>query len=520
MFNRIQQYFVGIVAVVIASATLAGSDVYFNPLTQSSAVATPNHINELNSPWQTPPGLQVTNLTSLSEVEADASQSVQRAPSFGSDTLELIASMWDMVTYNDTGEYVFIPHETFIGAGMSRYDIANDRMELLFAGDNGGIAGNWDNDYAAFDPATWSPMGTVLTGEEWNGEGRIIEVTNPLADVEDIVIREVESLPNLSHEGLRFSNDAQTLYMVDEWNSGSIYKFVMKHKGNLDVGQTFVLSVNDYDGEAADFWNEPSNQFAARTGKATWVPLTDEVGNPLTVNDPFLNGPTADPRVDPSVRGGRPAADEVGATPYGRPEDLEVGQLKSGREVLYFTATSENAIYSVEIHSNTEAHVRLAASEDTTAKNLGFAATTATLNSPDNLAQDALGNIYVIEDAPNGEDVGGDIWFLRDTDGDGVAESLDHFLSMQVSGSETTGMIFNPVKPTEFLLSVQHPDSTRLSQVPDGFGDALWVVDLSNVVSPQKCKSKKSKKGHSHKSKSCKQKSSKFIKELNRAGKK
>ena len=80
--------------------------------------------------------------------------------------------------------------------------------------------------------------------------------------------------------------------------------------------------------------------------------------------------------------------------------------------------------------------------------------------------------------------MGGDVWFVRDVDGDGVAESLDHFLSIQVSGSETTGMIFNPVNPTEFIVSVQHPDSTRQSQVPDGFGDALWVFDLTNVVPP------------------------------------
>ena len=117
-------------------------------------------------------------------------------------------------------------------------------------------------------------------------------------------------------------------------------------------------------------------------------------------------------------------------------------------------------------------------------KNAGFAPTTGHLTSPDNLAQDALGNIYVIEDAPNGSNVGGDVWFARDTDNDGVSESLDHFMSIQVDGSEATGMIFNPTNPTQFVIAVQHPDSTELANVPDGFGDAVWQFDLTNVVPP------------------------------------
>ena len=94
---------------------------------------------------------------------------------------------------------------------------------------------------------------------------------------------------------------------------------------------------------------------------------------------------------------------------------------------------------------------------------------------------DSVGNIYVIEDAPNGGSTGGDIWFVRDIDNDGVAESLDHFLSVRVNGSEATGMIFNPVTPTEFAVCVQHPSSTDLVTVPSGLGDAVWSFDLSGI---------------------------------------
>lgn len=235
----------------------------------------------------------------------------------------------------------------------------------------------------------------------------------------------------------------------------------MAKKNDYTKGRTFVLRVDAFGGDPAANWNEPVNTNALRTGLATWLPITDKNGQPLTATDPFRNGPTSDPRTNPATRGGRGAADEVGGTPYGRPEDMELGRLRNGREVSYFAATSERTIYSIEMLSGNKAIVRAAASEAATPKNLGFPATTGTLDDPDNLAQDALGNIYVIEDWPNNSNIGGDIWFMRDTDSDGVAESLDHFMSNQVDGSESTGMIFNPRKPTP---SSSSPSCTRTAR--------------------------------------------------------
>ncbi len=466
-------------AVALAPAADAGTDIYFNPLTQSAVVAAPNAMAEIISPWQTPPGITQENLTSLSEAEGQAGQSMLRVPGVGN-----IASMLDMSAYDDSGRYVFLPHETPFGAGASRYDTATDTVEIIFAGDQAGANGDWSNDYAAFDPSTWTPKGTLMLAEEWSGEGRIVEILNPLAPAASIEYRVLDNFPKVSHEGLRFSADGRTLYFVDEWNSGSIYKFVTRRPGDYTVGQTFVLVVDAFAGNPADLWNDPSNASAMRTGRARWIPITDNRGNPLTTVDPYRNGPTNDPRENDDTRGGRPAADEVNGTPYGRPEDMEIGTLANGREVMYFAATSEQSIYAVEMISPRRAIVRLAASEADTPKNAGFPQTSGVLNSPDNLAQDALGNIYIIEDAPNGSDIGGDIWFMRDTDTNGVAESLDHFLSIQVGGSEATGMIFNPAEPTQFVVSVQHPSSTDLDEVPGGFGDALWLFDVSDVIPP------------------------------------
>lgn len=469
----------GAIAIALSQSASAGTDLFFNPLTQSSAVASPNHINELNSPWQVPAGISQKNLLSLSKIEADANQSIVRVPAGTS------SSMLDMSAFNPTGRFLFLPHETPFGAGLTRYDIKNNVSQILFAGDQKGAAGDWTNDYGAFDPARFTPNKTVIVAEEWAGQGRVIEVLNPFADPAKIKIRELDSIANVSHEGINFSkkfND--TIYYIDEYNSGSIYKFVMSTPGDYTKGQTFVLKVNAYAGNAADNYNEPSNATQRRTGLATWIPLTDADGTPLTTTSPFKNGISVDPRVDlANVLGGRAAADEVGATPYGRPEDMEVGVLANGNEVFYIAMTSENAIYSFEVLNKNRVKVGVLASGNTP-KNLGYPATTGVLNSPDNLAQDALGNIYIVEDAPNSSDVGGDIWFIRDANNDGVAESLDHFMSIQVNGSEATGMIFNPAKPTEFVVSVQHPSSTDLAAVPDGFGDAVWSFDLKDVVPP------------------------------------
>jgi len=499
----------GVVALIAAPLTLAGTQPYFNPLTQSTAVATPNQINELNSPWQTPAGMSQSNLMSMLEVEADVSQSIQRVDAGN------ISSMFDMIAYDPSARYLFIPHETPFGAGVSRYDTQTDRNELLFAGDQESATNDqcdptadcpaWDFDFAAFDPARWTPNGTVWLAEEWSGLGRVVEILDPLGQApadptatsleEGDDYRIVDSIARVSHEGINFSEKYpnEVIYYIDEWNSGSIYALLLNEPGNYEAGgQTFVLSVNDFlpsGGDPEANWNEGPNATATRFGRARWIAITDRKGRPRRgVTDPFRDGPTNDPRENDDTRGGRPAADDVGGTPFGRPEDMEVGMLPNGNEILYITTTSENSVISVEIidrrgRPTRRAIVRQFVTPET-ATNVGFPATTATINSPDNLAQDALGNIYVIEDAPNSSDVGGDIWFARDADNDGVAESLDHFMSIQVAGSESTGMIFNPQDPTKFVVAVQHPTSTDLELVPDGFGDAVWEFDVTNITPP------------------------------------
>lgn len=472
----------------------AGTDTWFIPLTQSAPVVAPNALEELTAPWVTPEGIQQINWVSLAEVEnaiLSPGQSVGRAAGQGTS-----AAMFDMLACHPAGTHLFIPHESPVGAGVTRYDIYANKAEVLFKGDLGGLGGNWSNDWGAFDPCRWTPHGTLFLAEEWAGEGRVIEVLNPMADLstEAIQIRELDRIPNVSHEGINFSNRFKnTIYFIDEWNSGSIYKLVLSDRSDYTLpGQVFVLSVDAFlssGGIPANNYNEGPNATATREGAATWVPLTDRNGVALPgITDPFRNGPTNDPRTNSNTMGGRPAADDAGGTPYGRPEDMVVSRLANGNEVLYVTITSEAKVISIEILNSRggplgggQAFVRTLCSNSGTPKNLGFDPTTGTLGAPDNVAIDPVGNVYVIEDNPNSGSVGGDIWMARDTDNDGVAESLDHFLSLRVSGSEATGMIFNPAVPTEFHVCVQHPSSTDLAAVPNGFGDAVWTFNLAGI---------------------------------------
>jgi hypothetical protein len=487
--NTLLQAAIG--SALITAPAMAGTPLWFTPLTQSAPVVSTNAVEETSAPWVTPAGIVQKNWVSLREVEdtvLSPGQSVGRASSLA--TIDpTSASMFDMMAYHPNGTHLFIPHESPVGAGVTRYNIDLNKAELIFVGDQqgGATVPNWTNDYGAFDPCRWTPNNTLFLGEEWAGLGRLVEILNPMAAVGSINFRVLESIANVSHEGINFSKKyPNTIYFVDEYNSGSIYKFVMKTVGDYTVGQTFVLSVNAFassGGVDTENWNSTANTAATRTGAATWIPLTDADGVPLSgVTNPFTDGPSP----GSADLAGRKAADDVGGTPYGRPEDMIVSRLPNGNEILYVAVTSEQSVIAIEILTpgstrvNGTATVRFFVTASTS-KNLGQTATTGTLSSPDNLAIDATGNIYIIEDAPNSSSTGGDIWFARDADNNGVAESIDHFLSIRVAGSEATGMIFNPAIPTEFSVCVQHPSSTNLTAVPTGLGDAVWSFDLSGI---------------------------------------
>lgn len=355
---------------------------------------------------------------------------------------------YDMHTLNETGpdagRFLFTVYETG-QAGIQRTDLRNMQTTTIWSSPAAAPA---LNSHIAFDASRWTPWGSFLTAEEsWSDNpaapsiyGRLFEVTNPLADPADIVTKHRDILPRVSHEGLAFDNK-NNLYFIDERNNSHIFKFVSakpKAKNGDEyfaAGQTFVLRVGDGTVKEA-------------TGAATWVAITDANGAPLpgavVVTDP--NGLTAiDGRATPKL------AAFLG-TKFDRPEDMEIKNLKHGKQMLFVATTTNHKVFSIELSSNT---VKLFASRDTIDMATGLPVGTA-FTSPDNLAIDAKGNMYIVEDQDGGKQ---DTWFAKDEDNDGVAEAVGKWASLTTVGAEATGLYFDPFKPNVAYVNVQHPDS-------------------------------------------------------------
>jgi sugar lactone lactonase YvrE len=373
---------------------------------------------------------------------------------------EANSGSWDMITANETGpnagRYLFSPFETST-AGVQRIDLMTGITKTIVApGTQGFVSG---------DASRWAPWGGYLTAEESWGtgstKGRLFELTNPVTatGTSDAHFVSRSIVPHVSHEGLAFDKD-NSLYFIDELNGGSIYKYVSANPNATNgddyfaAGQTFAMLVN-------------GGSNANAVGAVTWAAITNATGGALA-GVSVLN---ADGSID-----GRLTADAVNGTNYQRPEDMEVKTLASGDQMIFVTTTTTNEIYSLNLASN---QVKLFASRDTIDEATGAAVGT-TLTSPDNLAIDAAGNIYIIEDQPGGN---ADIWFTRDTGNDGVAESLGRWASMSTIGAEPTGLYFDKFNPNVAYVNVQHPDSLAdstimISAVPEPETYAMLLTGL------------------------------------------
>ncbi len=383
---------------------------------------------------------------------------------------------WDMNTLNETGRhagrYLFTVFETD-QAGVQRHDLWSGRTETI-----------WQSpaplQHVAFDPSFWTPWGTLITGEEaWDANvvlpyGRLFElknptrapgITNPLTTASNDGARFVHQnvIPRTSHEGIQFDS-AGNMYFIDELNGGSVYKytpaarFEKVKEGKADyfaAGRTFVLRVGD--------GNTPN-----ATGAYTWVPFTDAKGAALagavTVTD--SNGVTS---VDARNTTNLP---QFKGTDYQRPEDLQIQTIR-GKQYLYMTTTTTNEVYRLDLKNDV---ISVFADRNTIDLATGAAVGSA-LASPDNLAIDHEGNIYIIEDRGGGID--DDIWFAKDLNRDGdlkdAGEGLARWASNGTLGSEFTGLYFDPSDKRRAWVNIQHPasgnDRTIEITIPRHHGD-------------------------------------------------
>lgn len=372
---------------------------------------------------------------------------------------------WDMNTVNETGwqtgRFLFTVFETG-QSGVQRHDLKTGRTKTIWQSP---VPGG----HVAFDASFWTPWGTLITAEEsWctaaapgcttSPYGRLFEmryplwapgITEPLTAYSNAGtdFEHKNVIPRTSHEGIQWDEDGN-MYFIDELNGGSIYKYTPKAKfqyvklGWADyfgAGQTFVLRVGD--------GNTPN-----ATGAYSWVPITNVNGvalpGALTITDP--NGVSS---VD--ARNTTDLAAFKG-TDYQRPEDLQIVEIR-GREYLYVATTTTNEVYRLDLQRKT---ISVFANRNTIDLATGLAVG-AGLTSPDNLAVDHDGNIYVVEDRGGGSD--DDIWFANDRNKDGdltdVGEGIGRWASNGTVGSEFTGLYFDPFNKRRAWVNIQHPDS-------------------------------------------------------------
>jgi hypothetical protein len=363
---------------------------------------------------------------------------------------------WDMITLNETGRdkgrFLLTVFETG-SSGVQRTDVKTGVTETIWQS---------QTNHKSFDASFWTPWRTFITGEEsWgagSNNGRLFElknpttapgITNPLSatsnDGADFVHQNV--IPRTSHEGIQFDKDGN-MYFIDELNGGNVYKYTPAAKmskvknGKADyfaAGTTSVLRVGD--GSAAN-----------ATGAYSWVPFTDANGNGLpgavTITD--VDGVFS---VD-----ARETTNQLAfkGTDYQRPEDLQIQTVK-GKEFLYMATTTTNEVYRLDLKTQT---ISVFANRSTIDLATGNAVDTG-LTSPDNLAVDHNGNIYIVEDRNGGVD--DDIWFAKDLNKDGdltdLGEGIGRWATNATLGSEFTGLYFDPFNKNRAWVNIQHPTS-------------------------------------------------------------
>jgi secreted PhoX family phosphatase len=320
-----------------------------------------------------------------------------------------VADLTDMNTVNETrrqvGRYLYRTHEVGANGAVSVIDLQTGESRVLVQ----------DPGFRRLDGLEWTPWGTLLFAEEAGPTGRLFEIVLAKNDpMSAAAVHDRPALGRMSHEGIAV--DAQgNVYVGDELNGGSIYKFEPDHYGDLSTGALYALNIVD---ESA----APGNG----TGAGEWVALI-----------PGQNGVVTDPAIDAGA-----AADEAGVTDYFRPEDAEImGQT------LYFATTTTDNVYAISLVGDPFVTEFVAAGV-----NVGDSANFG-LQNPDNLASDNAGNLYIVEDNSSRSD----IWVATpDLDKDGRADSVALFATLTTLGAEGTGIYFARTEPRAMFVNVQH----------------------------------------------------------------
>ncbi len=341
-----------------------------------------------------------------------------------------VDDLHDMNTQNEgghqAGRYMYNTYEVNSGGAIAVTNLKTGEAQIL-AQDS-----DWGFDWNRLDGIRWTPWNTLLITEETAG-GKVYEVFLEKHDptkVTDIVER--GALGSLRHEGIDVGQDG-SVYVIDEYNGGSIFRFVPSEKEDLSAGTLYALKFTGLTDEEQK-WS--SSTFDDKVGAFEWVTLDQELAQ-------------AD---------GDAAANAVNATEFGRPEDLEIID-----NTLYVANTSEDRVIAVDLGAQTVStfvEAGLNVPVEVAGSVTGF-------NSPDNLAEGPDGTLWIVED----NDFSDIYQASEDEDGDGAADAVSLFASLKDKGAETTGIYFGKDRKVMYV-TVQHPDKD--------LADGIWAISKKN----------------------------------------
>lgn len=329
----------------------------------------------------------------------------------------------DMNTVNETGpqagRYLYRTHEVGSNGSLSVVDLQTGETKVIAQ----------DAGWRRLDGLRWTPWGTVLFAEETSG-GRLFEAFLDPKDPTVVTrVEERREVGILRHEGIEALGDG-TVFVIDELNGGSIFKFVPSKRADLSDGQLYALKLTGLT-DAEQLWN--SGTYQQKVGAFEWVALD----------------------MDQVVVDADAAANAVAATEFGRPEDVEVIG-----NVLYVANTSEDRVVAIDL-AKEELTSFVEKGVNAPVENAGAGATG--FNNPDNLAQGPDGRLWMVED-----NYLSDVWVAGlDHDQDGAADEVEQFASIVDTGAEISGIYFGK-DPKTLFLNVQHPEKA--------LADGTWTI--------------------------------------------
>jgi hypothetical protein len=219
------------VAAVVTPAAFAGrpaikGPMSFEPLTASAAIGSLPGCAPLNLPEGFSQAVVVQERDFC-----DAGVTLDAVP--GESDLS------DMNVVNETGKqvgrFLYRTQETGSGnAALSVIDLQTAQTRV-YTDEDFGISPGWSR----FDGIDWTPWGTLLAAEENGAFGRLFECEVSGLEVECF---DRPAVGRMSHEGIVAAPDGN-VYVGDELNGGSLYRFVPDQYGDLTSGKLFALNV-------------------------------------------------------------------------------------------------------------------------------------------------------------------------------------------------------------------------------------------------------------------------------------